>query len=70
MQLYNIAAFRRQSAQSEQRYIDENDNKWRTFAQGKNDYNYDYLCCYEKADYTTTTTTTVTTTSTVTTTTV
>jgi hypothetical protein len=69
VQLFNVGLFRRTNAQSEQVYIDEDNNKWRIFAQGKNDYDYDYLCVYEQANYSTTTTPQPTTTTTVTTTT-
>lgn len=58
-QLFNVGTWRKTNSQSEQEYVDEDSNKWRVFAQGKNDYEYDFLCVFEEAGVSTTTTTTV-----------
>lgn len=56
LQLHNMVVFRKESSQSEAEYTDENGNMWRSFAQGKNDYNYDFLAILETVGSTTTTT--------------
>jgi hypothetical protein len=56
-QLFNVGTWRKTNSQSEQEYVDEEGNKWRVFAQGKNDYEYDFLCVFEEAGVSTTTTT-------------
>lgn len=63
VQLYNVGAFRRTNAQSEQKYVDDDANMWRCFAQGQTDYDYDFLAVLEEENYSTTTTTGSTTTS-------
>jgi len=68
LEYFNVGVFRRFNAQSEQIYVDEEANKWRCFAQGKNDYEYDFLAVFEEGNYSTTTTTTSSTSSTTTTT--
>lgn len=62
LQLHNMVVFRKESSQSEAEYEDENGNLWRSFAQGKNDYNYDFLAILETVGSTTTTSSTTTTT--------
>jgi len=70
VQLYNVAAYRNLNTQSEEEVVDSDSNLWRIFAQGKNDYEYDWLAVLEQQNYTTTTTTVTSTSSTTTTTTV
>jgi hypothetical protein len=59
---FNIAAYRIYNALSESVYTDSNVKKWRVFAQGKNDYAYDFMSIYEIPGTTTTTSSTTTTT--------
>lgn len=60
-QLFNVVVYRKINALSEMTYLDEDNHKFRAFAQGKNDYDYDFLGSYESLGTTTTTTTTTTT---------
>ena len=65
-QLFNTVVYRKTNALSEMTYLDEDNHKFRVFAQGKNDYDYDFLGSYEAVGTTTTTTTTTSTTTTTT----
>lgn len=60
-QLFNVVVYRNTNALSEMTYTDEDYHKFRVFAQGQTDYDYDFLGVYEIMGTTTTTTTTTTT---------
>jgi len=67
LQLFNMFVFRKVNAQNEATYTESSSGrKFRTFAQGKNDYDYDFLAILEEVSTTTTTTTTWTTSTTTT----